>query len=293
MGDDRPKQGTVTEPRAWVLIVVAGLLGVLSPLGAQSQRQSTTAPCAFDTASHSATLVKQLGVVAYRNRDTVPDRALTAAFGAVIQPNFVPPPTIGMLAYPGTVPAPRIKSIPMTQSLLGVLHLRVPRNGVPRELSWEVITYDPSTEAEIVRLLTDASATTDLQAIGAAVDSGEVRLHLVWLPDSSNIVSLLRMRVTEILIEEPVKYLDGPLPSYPVTLRAQGIEGRVVMRYVVGENGKPVAGTIRVIAASRQEFINAAIDAVSKSRFQPARTAGCSVPTLLEHVVRFTIGRGQ
>ena len=283
----------MTEPRAWILIVIAGALGVLSPPRAQGQRPPAASHCDFDTASHSRTVVKRLAVLAYRNRDSVPDRALTAAFGAVIRPNFVPPPTIGMLAYPGTAPAPGIKSIPMPQSLLGVLHLRVTRDGVPQDLSWDLITYDPPTEAEVVRQLTDASATTDLQAIGAAVDSGEVRLQLVWLPDSSDVLPLLRLRVAEILIEEPVKYLDGPLPEYPVALRAQGIEGRVVMRYVVDESGKPATGTMRVIAASRQEFINAAITAVSKSRFRPARTAGCSIPTLLEHVVRFTIGRGR
>lgn len=283
----------MTEPRAWFLIVIAGALWVLSPLRAPGQGPSAASRCEFDTASHSRTIVKQLAVLAYRNHDTVPDRALTAAFGALIRPHFVPPSTIGMLAYPGTAPAPGIKSIPMTQSLLGVLHLRIPRDGVPQDLSWELITFDPPTEAEIVRQLLDSGATTDLRAIGAAVDGEEVRLHLVWLPDSSDVVPLLRMRVAEILIEEPVKYLNGPLPDYPVGLRAQGIEGRVVMRYVVDERGKLAAGTIRVIAASRQEFINAAITAVSKSRFKPAQTAGCSVPTLLEHVVRFTIGRGR
>src|SRR3990172_8686140 len=106
MVDDRLARGAVTEARAWLLIVIAVALGVPSPLCAQSQRPPATTPCAFDTASHSTTVVKRLGVLAYRNRDTIPDRAVTAAFGAVIRPNFVPPPTIGMLAYPATLPPP-------------------------------------------------------------------------------------------------------------------------------------------------------------------------------------------
>jgi TonB family protein len=291
----------MTEPRAWILVVIVLVLGVPSPLCAQSQRPPATTPCAFDTASHSATFVKQLGVVAYRNRDTVPDRALTAAFGAVIQPNFVPPPTIGMLAYPGTAPAPdkaprppEFKSELRRHSVLGVLHLRVTREGVPQEVSWELITYDPPTENEVVRQLTTASGTADLRSIGAATDGGDVRLHLEWLPDSSDLVPLLRMRVAVIVIDEPVKYLDGPLPRYPFAQRQQGIEGMAVLRYVVDESGKPVPGTMRVIAASGTGFMNAAIDAISKSRFQAGRTAGCSVPMLVEQVVRFHhIGRGQ
>ncbi len=284
----------MTELRAWVMIVVAGVLGVSSPLCAQRKLPPATIPCAFDTASHSTTIVKRLGLLAYRNRDTVPDRALTAAFGAVIRPNFVPPLTMGMLAYPATLAPPFGGAHPVVTNFpLGILHLRVTREGVPQDVTWELITYDPPTEAEVVRQLTDASATTDLQAIGAVVDSGEVRLHLVWLPDSSDVVPLLRMRVAEIRIEEPVKYLGGPLPEYPVALRQRGIEGMAVLRYIVDESGKPGLGTMRAIAASSQGFMGAAIAAVSKSNFRPARTAGCSVPMLVEQVVRFTIGRGR
>ncbi len=286
--------------RVWIPVIIAMVLGVLSPLRSQSQRPPATTPCSFDTASHSATVVKRLGVLAYRNRDTVPDRALTVAFGAVIRPNFVPPPTIGMLAYPGTAPPPdrappppEFKSGPGTNFPMGILHLRVTREGVPQEVSWELITYDPPTENEVVRQLTTASGTVDLQSIGAATDGGDVRLHLEWLPDSSDIVPLLRMRVAEIVIDEPVKYLDGPLPEYPFAQRQQGIEGMAVLRYVVDESGKPVLGTMRVIAASGTGFMNSAITAVSKSRFRPGRTAGCSIPMLVEQVVRFVIGRGR
>ena len=290
----------MTAPRAWVLIVVAGALGVLSPPRAPGQRPLPSIRCDFDTASHSRTVVKRLAVLAYRNRDTVPDRGLTTAFGAVIRQHFVAPATIGMLAYPGTgppsdqvVPPPEFKNTPRTGSLLGVLHLRVPRDGAPQEVSWELITYDPPTEAEVVRQLTDASGNADLQAIGAASDGGEVRLQLVWLPDSSDVVPLVRMRVAEIGIEEPVKYLGGPIPNYPFAQRQQGIEGMAVLRYVVDESGKPVMGTMRAIAASGQAFMDAAIAAVSKSRFRPGRTAGCSMPMLVEQVVRFTIGRSR
>ena len=145
----------------------------------------------------------------------------------------------------------------------------------------------------MVRQLTDASGNADLQAIGAASDGGEVRLQLVWLPDSSDVVPLVRMRVAEIGIEEPVKYLGGPIPNYPFAQRQQGIEGMAVLRYVVDESGKPVMGTMRAIAASGQAFMDAAIAAVSKSRFRPGRTAGCSMPMLVEQVVRFTIGRSR
>ena len=273
--------------------MMVGMLGLQGPIRSPNERLSATIRCDFDTAGHSGTVVKRLGLIAYRNHDTVADRALTAAFGAVIRPNLVPPATIGMLAYPGTVPPPSIGSHSGLKSPLGVLRVSVTRDGVPQDLLWELITYDPPTESEVVRQLTNASGTAELQSIGAAGDGGEVRLHLVWLPDSSDIVPLLRMRVAEIRIEQPVKYLNGPMPRYPIAQRERGIEGRVTLRYVVDESGKPVLSSMRVISASGQEFVDAAVTAVSRSRFRAGQTAGCPVPMLVEQVVRFMIGRGR
>ena len=65
-------------------------------------------------------------------------------------------------------------------------------------------------------------------------------------------------------------------PVYPPLARERGLEGRVVIRLVVGIDGVP--GDIRVAQSSGVEsFDAAAIDAVREWRFEPARRAGVAV----------------
>ncbi len=57
---------------------------------------------------------------------------------------------------------------------------------------------------------------------------------------------------------------------YPEMARRGGVEGKVILRVVVGKDGKPVQGRIRVLDSSNELFNQAAIDAVMKSSFTPA-----------------------
>ncbi len=57
---------------------------------------------------------------------------------------------------------------------------------------------------------------------------------------------------------------------YPDAARRIGVEGKVLLRVVVGKDGKPVTGKVRVLDSSNELFNQAAIDAVLKSSFTPA-----------------------
>ena len=66
-------------------------------------------------------------------------------------------------------------------------------------------------------------------------------------------------------------------PAYPPSARERGLEGRVVIRLVVGVDGVP--GEVGVTQSSGVEsFDAAAVDAVRQWRFEPARRAGVAVP---------------
>ena len=66
-------------------------------------------------------------------------------------------------------------------------------------------------------------------------------------------------------------------PVYPALARERGLEGRVVVRLVIGADGVP--SEVRVAQSSGFESLDAAaIEAVRQWRFEPARRAGAAVP---------------
>ena len=66
-------------------------------------------------------------------------------------------------------------------------------------------------------------------------------------------------------------------PVYPDSLRALGIEGRVVVQVVVDSTGQAEPGTATVLRSTYPGFNQAAIDFVNAARFRPARYHGRAV----------------
>jgi protein TonB len=78
------------------------------------------------------------------------------------------------------------------------------------------------------------------------------------------------------------------VPEYPRRARLAGIEGEVVLEVVVDRYGR-VASDVKVVTAV-PELERAAIDAVRKWRFRPARDrAGTAVAVVMEVPVRFVL----
>lgn len=90
-------------------------------------------------------------------------------------------------------------------------------------------------------------------------------------------------------VDDPVQYLDGPMPVYPPVLKSAGVEGRVSLRFVVGIDGRPEVGTIQVLSSTNKAFESPAIEAIKKSRFKPAKIRGAPVRQLVDQAVRFSL----
>lgn len=90
--------------------------------------------------------------------------------------------------------------------------------------------------------------------------------------------------------DEPAEYLSGPQPVYPSALRQVGIEGAVLLRYIVGIDGRAEPGSIVVTTSSNPAFATPAIEAIRSATFRPARIRGRVVRQIVEQVVRFTLG---
>ncbi|MEP6591638.1 MAG: energy transducer TonB [Gemmatimonadota bacterium] len=90
-------------------------------------------------------------------------------------------------------------------------------------------------------------------------------------------------------VDDPVQYLDGPLPAYPPVLKTAGVEGKVSLRFIVGTDGRVESGTIQVLSSTNKAFEAPAIEAIKKSRFKPAKIRGAPVRQLVDQAVRFSL----
>lgn len=77
-------------------------------------------------------------------------------------------------------------------------------------------------------------------------------------------------------------------PVYPADLRAQGIEGTVLLAAIISKDGTPVSLRPQNTAVN-PEFVTAATDAVSQWRFQPTLLNGEPVEILTTITVEFKL----
>ena len=70
---------------------------------------------------------------------------------------------------------------------------------------------------------------------------------------------------------EPVRYLSGGIPRYPVDLKRRGITGRVSLRFIVDCSGRVVPSSLIVIGYTDTAFVKPAMLAMESAQFSPAK----------------------
>lgn len=81
--------------------------------------------------------------------------------------------------------------------------------------------------------------------------------------------------------------LDRVKPRYPESARRGRVEGSVVLRAIIGEDGR--IREVTVLRSSSRLFDAAAIEAVQQWRYAPGMRNGIPVPVYLTVVVEFTL----
>lgn len=93
-------------------------------------------------------------------------------------------------------------------------------------------------------------------------------------------------------VEVPASPLAGSeVPVYPPSLRAAGIEGRVVTEFVVDARGRAPSESIRIISSTNDLFSASVKHALERTRFSPAKIGGKSVPQLVQQLFVFRLDR--
>lgn len=78
-------------------------------------------------------------------------------------------------------------------------------------------------------------------------------------------------------------------PRYPAALRSERVEGEVLVQFVVGSSGRPVAGTTKVLRSSHPDFTEAVLAVLPSFRFNPAQVGGHAVAQLVQMPFQFNI----
>jgi hypothetical protein len=83
--------------------------------------------------------------------------------------------------------------------------------------------------------------------------------------------------------DEAIGVVSQPVPSFP------GSEGRVVVQYVVGTDGRADMSTFHVLLAPHQRHAEVARKTIADSRFRPARIGGAPVRSLARQSLVFRV----
>jgi protein TonB len=97
----------------------------------------------------------------------------------------------------------------------------------------------------------------------------------------------------EAVVEERPERLDGTCSNlrYPPVLQTAGIEGRVLIEFIIDTTGRAERGSMRVVSSAHQLFEGPAREVVSSCRYRPGRISGRAVRTRVQIPINFTIQR--
>jgi protein TonB len=90
---------------------------------------------------------------------------------------------------------------------------------------------------------------------------------------------------------EPAILVLQPAPRYPAALEAVGIEGQVMVEFVIDTLGRVQPHSIRIMATTHPDFAAAARAAVAGAIFRPAHLSAHPVRQLTRQSIRFVTSR--
>jgi periplasmic protein TonB len=95
----------------------------------------------------------------------------------------------------------------------------------------------------------------------------------------------------EFQVERAVRVRQAAKATYPEKLRNAGLEGEVLVQFVVNESGVAQMHTFKILKTNDPAFSEAVRRAVSNSSFYPAELDGKKVKQLVQQPYRFQSGK--
>jgi TonB family protein len=96
-----------------------------------------------------------------------------------------------------------------------------------------------------------------------------------------------------VTLKQPPERISSPPIMYPRRLQEAGIEGDVILEFVIGVDGRVEPGSVKVISSPNEAFSNSARAVIEGSEFLPGQVLGKPVRTLVQTVIGFHLGGGR
>ena len=193
-----------------------------------------------------------------------------AALRAPDRPHVVPVP----LAVPNAPVRPTDNAVPRSAPSRDRNRFEVPEvTGIPvlPRFAGPAFTFDPGSVASPV--------------IHGSDFGGGVTARNSIDGSGSNSATVL----SSDQVDRQAAALPGTLaPHYPEALRARGVEGTVVARFVVDSAGHAEPGSFVVVGSANPLFSSAVETALLRARFRAAESNGVRVRQLVEQSFAFT-----
>jgi protein TonB len=90
-------------------------------------------------------------------------------------------------------------------------------------------------------------------------------------------------------VDVPAASIHQPSPRYPPVLQLAGIEGRVLVEFIIDTTGHLEPGSSKVLESTHRGFELAALETLERSLFRPARVAGRAVRQRTLQAIAFHI----
>ena len=222
-------------------------------LESKAKKERAQAGVAFSVAAHSVLI----GAALYATAQARPE---TSKSTEMLRPVYFPP---AMQATHSQTPATHGSRAPVFRFVVPTIDISVPTVEIPATLS----------------------RPGDFHAggvYGPAVDG----------PPNGNAERGDNTPFLAAQVEKQVSLtLGSKPPRYPETLRAAGIEGRVVAAFVVSDLGLVEDGSIKILSSDNSLFDEAVRSALGRMRFVPAEIGGKKVRQLVQMPFLFTLSR--
>ena len=181
-----------------------------------------------------------------------------------------PPDKVVFAAEPADKPLPLKRTTPSTD-------VKPPTNGI-LTLKDVVNVPDQLPDVEL-----STRSTKDSDWLGNAVPDGRPIRMFDGAPVAGGIYLASQ-------VDEPVMAAPGmPGPRYPEVLRAAGVQGEVVVTFVVDTTGHADPASFVILRETDAAFGSAVRNALSAMRFIPAKAGGRKVKQQVQQPFVFTI----
>jgi TonB family protein len=149
-----------------------------------------------------------------------------------------------------------------------------------------VITTDsPDLNAALAEAL--QSAANDGSFVPA---TGTQRFDIIESSaPTQSAVAFARFRLRAVPIDRAPRFLSAAPPVYPRVAARRGIEDRVVLEFIIQEDGSVDPSSPRVLRATYEEFVESALATIRRAHYEPGTVHGCPVRTRVAQAVNFQV----